>query len=93
MATATRALRSPSPNLKMWLGAIYQADVLKRGSLEEARAIVKERLEADQDLRAEAEALRQTLGPIVKARPHAHIEAAQLRYLDELLAKETTNGR
>lgn len=93
MATTTKARRSPTPLLKMWLGAIYQAEVLKRGSLEDAWALVRQRLEADQDLRAEAEALRATLRPIVKARPHAHIEAAQLRYLDELLTKETNNGR
>lgn len=82
----------PSLLLKMWLGSIYQAEVLKRGSLEQARAVVRERLEADADLRAEAEALRAALRPVVKARPHAHVEAKQLEYLDELLAKEKTNG-
>lgn len=76
---------TPSPFLKMWLGAMYQADVLKRGSLEDARRTIRGRLEADQDLRAEAEELRKTLRPIVKARPHSFVEAAQLRYLDELL--------
>lgn len=84
---------TPSPFLKMWLGSMYQADVLKRGSLEDARKVIRGRLEADQDLRAEAEALRDALRPIVKARPNSHIEAAQLRYLDELLTKENTNGR
>ncbi len=92
MASATRAPRKPGSLLKMWLGAIYQADVLKRGDLDEARKVVRERLEADQDLRAEADALRTTLRPIVKARPNAVIEAKQLQYLDELLEKEISHG-
>lgn len=82
----------PSLLLKMWLGSIYQAEVLKRGSLEQARAVVRERLEADADLRAEAEALRAALRPVVKARPHAHVEAKMLQYLDELMTKEKVDG-
>lgn len=78
--------------LKMWLGAMYQADVLKRGSLEEARRVVVERLSADQDLRAEAESLRAALRPVVKARPHAHVEKKTLEYLDDVLSKENVNG-
>lgn len=91
MVTTTKATRQPTSLLKMWLGSIYQADVLKRGDLEAARKLVRERLTADQDLRAEAEALRTTLRPIVKARPNSHVEAKTLEYLDDLM-KETANG-
>ncbi len=85
-----KAALAPSRLLKMWLGAMYQAKVLKRGSYEEARKVVRERLEADQDLRKEAEDLRTALRPVVKARPNAHIEKAQLEYLDDVLSKENT---
>jgi len=82
----------PSHLLKMWLGAMYQAQVLKRGSYEEARSVVHERLGADESLRAEAETTRDSLRRVVKARPHSHIEMKMLEYLDDALAKETTNG-
>ena len=79
----------PTPLLKMWLGAMYLAKVLKHGDYDETRTIVRQRLEADQDLRKEAEELRTALRPVVKARPNSHIEKAQLEYLDDVLSKET----
>lgn len=84
--------KRPPSLLKMWLGAMYQADVLKRGSYEDAKALVVRRLAADQDLRREAEEMRTALVPVVKARPHSHVEKATLKYLDEVLAKENTHG-
>lgn len=82
----------PAPYLKMWLGAMYQAQVLKRGSYDESRALLVRRLGADADLRREAEDLRTTLRQVVKARPNAHVEAKTLEYLEDVLSKENQNG-
>lgn len=82
-----------SPFLRMWLGAIYRADVLKEGSYEEAISVVRGRLDADQNLRREAEEELRRLKPVVRARPTTtHVEKKTVEYLEVLLKKEKVNG-
>lgn len=73
--------------LDVFLAAMYRADVMKEGSMDEAKRVTKRMLAASQPMMEEARRLQVELRPLVKkvGLERAHIERKKLEYLDMLL--------
>lgn len=72
--------------LDVFLAAMYRADVMKEGSLDEATRLTRKLLAASQPMMEEARRRQQELRPVVKKRgTHVHVEKKTLEYLDMLL--------